>query len=108
MEKHIVGKLQKGNKGGVCACLHFLIGEFMSAGSAGFPIQILLWVHHLLRSVLMLVNAGVFSPDTAPHRPPQFCRTNTPTTHSESTEVHAPLTSTVDVCEFSLKIETNL
>ena len=76
----------KGNKGGVCSCLHLLIGEFMSADCAGFFIEILLCIHHHLRSVLMLVNADVLSPDAAPNRPPQFCLTDIPTTHSESTE----------------------
>lgn len=57
--------------------LHLLVGEFMSAGGAGFLVEVLLWVHHLLWSVLVLVGAGVFGPRAAPHRPAQLWHTNT-------------------------------
>lgn len=60
----------------MCLCvferLHFLVAEFLSAGCAGFLVEVLLLIHYLLRSVLMLVDAGVFGPHAAPHRPAQL------------------------------------
>lgn len=57
---------------GVCVCLHLLVGELMSAGGAGFLVEVLVRIHHLLGSVLMLVDAGVFGPHAAPHRSAQL------------------------------------
>lgn len=60
------------NRVSVCVCLHLLVGELMSAGGAGFLVEVLVWIHLLLGSVLMLVDAGVFGPHAAPHRPAQL------------------------------------
>lgn len=68
----------------LCVCvLHLLIGKFMPTGGTGFLIKVLLWVHHFFWSVLMLVNAGVFGPHAAPHRPAQLWQKHTHlTSHS--------------------------
>lgn len=91
---------------GGCLYLHLLVGEFMTACGAGLLVEILLWIHHLLWSVLVLVNAGVFGPHAAPHRPAQLWHTEAYTRHIQSRSSTCSLR--VEVRVFWLKQETDL